>query len=171
MAKDTQPTPAAGNEENKTPPTLNIVGQYIRDLSFENPGAPQSILAGSGNPAFNVAINVQVKKQSDDVYAVELTMNAKAERDKATLFNAELVYGGAFRVAGFSDQQLPLILMVECPRLLFPFARQVMASVTQSGGFPPLLMEPVDFMSIYQQNLAAMAQQQKEKAAAEDKSN
>lgn len=171
MAKDTQPTPAAGGAENKTPPSLNIVGQYIRDLSFENPSAPQSILAGSGNPGFNVAINVQVKKQSDDIYAVELTMNAKAERDNAVLFNAELVYGGAFRVTGFSDQQLPLILMVECPRLLFPFARQVMASVTQSGGFPPLLMEPVDFMSIYQQNLAAMAQQQKEKAEGEDKSN
>jgi preprotein translocase subunit SecB len=139
-------------------PSFNIVGQYIRDLSFENPGAPGSILAGGANPAFNVSINVQVKKQTDDVYAVEITLNAKAEREQTVLFNVELVYGGLFRVRNVAENQLPPLLMIECPRQLFPFARQVLANVTQAGGFPPLMMEPVDFVAIYQQNLARMGQ-------------
>jgi len=155
---------AAGTAGQPAQPSLQMLGQYVRDLSFENPGAPGSILTGTGAPGFNVGINVQVKRQGDDVYAVEITINAKAEREKALLFNIELVYGGAFRVRGFTDAQLPAILMVECPRLLFPFARQVLASVTQAGGFPPLLMEPVDFTAIYRQNLAAMAQAQKDQA-------
>lgn len=155
-AKTDAAAPAAKPGEG---PALNIVGQYIRDLSFENPGAPGSITSGSGSPSFNVGINVQVKKQSDDIYAVELTTNAKAEREGTLLFNIELVYGGLFRLRNVPENQLPPLLMIECPRLIFPFARQVMANVTQAGGFPPLLMEPVDFVSIYQQNLAAMAKQ------------
>ncbi len=139
-------------------PSVNIVGQYIKDLSFENPGAPGTIMGGSGSPKFDVNISVQVKKQTDEVYAVELTINAKANREETLLFNIELVYGGLFRVRNAQENQLPPLLMIECPRLIFPFARQVLASVTQSGGFPPLLMEPVDFVAIYQQNLARMSQ-------------
>jgi preprotein translocase subunit SecB len=141
-------------------PMLNLVGQYVRDLSFENPNAPASIMAGAGQPQFNVSINVGVKKQTDDLYAVELTFNAKAEREKVVLFNVELVYGGVFRVRNVPEAQLPLVLMIECPRLIFPFARQVLANVTQQGGFPPLMMDPVDFAQIYRQNLAALAAQQ-----------
>jgi len=141
-------------------PTMNLVGQYIRDLSFENPGAPASIMSGGGNPAFNVSISVAVKKQADDVYAVELTLNAKANREQAILFNVELVYGGVFRLKNIPEAQLSQLLMIECPRLIFPFARQVLASVTQQGGFPPLMMEPVDFASIYRQNLAQLAAKQ-----------
>lgn len=170
MAKDKKAAPksdanvpaenagAAAVEPGKAP-SLNIVGQYVRDLSFENPSAPGSVMNAGSNPAFSVSINVQVKKQSDDVYAVELTTNAKAERDGNMLFNIELVYGGLFRIQNVPENQLPPLLMIECPRLIFPFARQVMANVTQAGGFPPLLMEPVDFVAIYQQNLAAMAKQ------------
>jgi preprotein translocase subunit SecB len=154
MADET-PTPVAPNAANA--PTMNLVGQYVRDLSFENPGAPNSIMTGSGNPSFNVSINVGVKKQSDDLYAVELTLNAKAEREKNVLFNVELVYGGVFRMKNVPENQLPPLLMIECPRLIFPFARQVLANVTQQGGFPPLMMEPVDFQQIYRQNLANLA--------------
>jgi len=142
------------------PPSMNMVGQYIRDLSFENPGAPGSILAGGGNPAFNVSISVGVKKQSEEIYAVELTLNAKANRAEQVLFNVELIYGGVFRLANIPEAQLSGLLMIECPRLIFPFARQVLASVTQQGGFPPLMMEPVDFAAIYRQNLAKLAAQQ-----------
>ena len=143
-------------------PSMNLVGQYIRDLSFENPGAPGSIMAGGGNPAFNVSISVAVKKQSEDLYAVELTLNAKANREQTVLFNVELVYGGVFRVKNVPEAQLPLVLMIECPRLIFPFARQVLANVTQQGGFPPLMMEPVDFAAIYRQNLAKLAAAQQQ---------
>lgn len=141
-------------------PAMNLIGQYIRDLSFENPGAPASILSGSGAPGFSVNINVAVKKQAEEVYAVEITLNAKAERDKALLFNVELIYGGVFRLRNVPEARLPELLMIECPRLIFPFARQVLASVTQQGGFPPLMMEPVDFTAMYRQNLAALAAQQ-----------
>jgi preprotein translocase subunit SecB len=158
MADETQggatPQPAA------TAPSMNLVGQYIRDLSFENPGAPGTLLAGGGNPAFNVSISVGVKKQNDEIYAVELTLNAKANREETVLFNVELVYGGMFRLKNVPENQLSPLLMIECPRLIFPFARQVLASVTQQGGFPPLMMEPVDFSSIYRQNLAKLAAQQ-----------
>lgn len=158
---DENPAPAAP-QAAATAPSMNLVGQYVRDLSFENPGAPGSIMSGSGNPSFNVSINVGVKKQADDLYAVELTLNAKAEREKVLLFNVELVYGGVFRMKGVPENQLAPLLMVECPRLIFPFARQILANVTQQGGFPPLMMEPVDFMTIYRQNLAAMAAKQAE---------
>ncbi|RUT30151.1 protein-export chaperone SecB [Arsenicitalea aurantiaca] len=146
-------------------PSFNIIGQYVRDLSFENPNAPASIMAGAGNPGFSVNINVAVKKQADEVYAVELTLNAKAEREQSVLFNVELVYGGVFRIRNVPEAQMPPLLMVECPRLIFPFARQVLASVTQQGGFPPLMMEPVDFNAIYRQNLAALAAKQQQAGA------
>jgi preprotein translocase subunit SecB len=148
-------------------PSMNMIGQYIRDLSFENPGAPGSIMVGGGNPAFNVSINVGVKKQADEVFAVELTLNAKANRTETVLFNVELVYGGVFRVKNVPEVQLSQLLMIECPRLIFPFARQVLASVTQQGGFPPLMMEPVDFSAIYRQNLAALAAKQGNTAEAD----
>ncbi|KFL30138.1 preprotein translocase subunit SecB [Devosia riboflavina] len=163
MADENQ---GAAAPEPGTAPSMNLVGQYVRDLSFENPGAPGSIMAGGGNPAFNVSISVGVKKQSDELYAVELNLKAKANREETLLFNVELVYGGVFRLKNIPEAQLSGLLMVECPRLIFPFARQVLANVTQQGGFPPLMMEPVDFMAIYRQNLAALAAKQQEGGAA-----
>ncbi len=153
---------AAGSAQTaqQNGPSFNLLGQYIRDMSFENPGAPGSIMLGGGSPQFNVGINVGVKKQADDVYAVEITLNAKAEREKNVLFNVELIYGGVFRIKNVAENQLAPLLLVECPRLIFPFARQVLASITQQGGFPPLMMEPVDFNAIYMQNLRQMQQQQ-----------
>jgi preprotein translocase subunit SecB len=141
-------------------PSYSLVGQYTRDLSFENPGAPGSVMLGGPNPNFTVGINVGVKKQADDLYAVELNLNAKANRDTNVLFNVELVYGGVFRVKNVPEAQLPLLLMVECPRMIFPFARHVLATVVQLGGFPPLMMEPVDFMALYVQNVKNLQAQQ-----------
>ena len=151
MAEDS----SAENAQNaqNAQPSLSLVGQYIRDLSFESPGAPGSIMLGQGNPTFSVGINVGVRKQADEVYAVEITLNAKADRDNAVLFVVELVYGGVYRIRNVPEQQLSQVLMIECPRLIFPFARQVLASVTQQGGFPPLMMEPVDFTQFYVQSL------------------
>jgi preprotein translocase subunit SecB len=150
---------STANAQQAAQPSFNLIGQYIRDMSFENPGAPGSIMMGGPNPSFNVGINVGVKKQSDDVYAVEITLNAKAEREKNVLFNVELIYGGVFRIKNVPENQLAPLLLVECPRLIFPFARQVLASVTQQGGFPPLMMEPVDFNAIYLQNLRQLQAQ------------
>jgi len=152
------------NSAQNNAPSMSLIGQYIRDLSFESPGAPGSIMLGAGNPTFSVNINVGVKKQADEIYAVEITLNAKADRDNAVLFAVELVYGGVYRIRNVPEARLPELLMIECPRLIFPFARQVLASVTQQGGFPPLMMEPVDFSQVYLQNLKALeAQQAQEK--------
>ena len=163
MADDTSNAPdGAQDQDPANMPSLNIIGQYIRDLSFENPDAPASIMGAAAAPAFNVGINVAVKKQTDEVYAVELTLTAKAEREGNVLFNVELIYGGLFRILNIPENQMAPALMIECPRLVFPFARQVLANVTQSGGFPPLLMEPVDFAGIYRQNLSRMAEAAKQ---------
>jgi len=136
-------------------PSMNLVGQYIRDLSFENPGAPGSLLAGGANPAFNVSISTSVKQQNEEIYAVELTLNAKANRDETVLFNVELVYGGIFRLKGFAKEHMLPLLFIECPRMLFPFARQIIADATRNGGFPPLMIDPIDFAQMFQQRMAA----------------
>ncbi len=162
MAEEENKAAAAGDQPA---PSLNIVGQYIKDLSFENPNAPASLGAGEA-PQIGISINVGAQKQQDELYAVELTINAKAERDNKVLFSVELVYGGLFSIKNFPENQLHPLVMIECPRLIFPFARQLLATVTQSGGFPPLLMEPVDFSSIYRQNLEAAAQQQQQNGEA-----
>ena len=159
MADDTSAENAA--------PSLSLIGQYIRDLSFESPGAPGSILLGTGNPTFGVNISVSVKKQAEEIFAVEITLSAKADRDNAVLFAVELVYGGVFRIRNVPEARLAELLMIECPRLIFPFARQVLASVTQLGGFPPLMMEPVDFGQVYLQNLKALEAAQAQQPANE----
>ena len=169
MADETVATPTA---PAATGPTFSLIAQYIRDLSFENPGAPTSILAAGQNPTFGVNINVSVKKQSDDIYAVEILLNAKASREATVLFNVELAYGGVFRLKNVPEPQLAPLLMIEAPRLIFPFARQVLANTVQNGGFPPLMMEPVNFEELYRQNLSNLAAQQKKEAeAAGDKPN
>jgi preprotein translocase subunit SecB len=150
------------------PPSYSLVSQYMRDLSFENPNAPGSVLAGNTQPQFNVSINVGVRKQNDEMYAVELTLNAKAEREGSVLFNVELVYGALFRVRNATEQTLPPLLMVECPRMIFPFARHALANVIQIGGFPPVMMEPVDFYALYVQNLRKLQSQQQQQAIPAD---
>ena len=149
MADET-PTPAdAANR-----PSYSLVGQYIRDLSFENPGAPASIMGGSTSPQFSVGVNVGVEKQTDDIYAVEISITAKAEREKTPLFQAEMVYGGVFRIQGIPQEHMLPLLFIECPRLLFPFARQIIADATRNGGYPPLMIDPIDFAQMFQQRMA-----------------
>ncbi|MFT6657579.1 protein-export chaperone SecB [Maritalea sp.] len=154
-------TPNTADTKEATQPSLHIVGQYIKDLSFENPNAPASLAPGVA-PQIAISINVGAQKQENDIFAVELTINAKAERDGSVLFNVELVYGGLFSIKDFPENQMHPLVMIECPRLIFPFARQILSNVTQNGGFPPLLMEPVDFSAIYRQNLEVAAAKIKE---------
>lgn len=164
--KDNQTAPApeqaAAATDPAQAPQFGIVSQYIRDLSFENPNAPASLTPGKVSPGSNVNINVQVKKQSDELYAVELGLNVKTEREGQVLYALELVYGGVFRTKNIPENQLGVFLMVEGPRLIFPFARQVLASTVQTGGFPPLMLEPVDFLALYRRNLAAAAEKKKQ---------
>jgi preprotein translocase subunit SecB len=139
---------------SKAQPTLNVLAQYVKDLSFESPGAPNSLRARDKAPGINISVNVGANPLSEKEFDVNLTLNAKANFDKEVLFNVELVYGGVFRIDGFPQEHMLPILFIECPRLLFPFARQIIADATRNGGFPPLMLDPIDFAQMFQQKLA-----------------
>jgi preprotein translocase subunit SecB len=135
---------------------LGVLAQYIKDLSFENPGAPQSLRARSTPPTINIAINVQAGPLSNNEVEVELKIDCQAKTGDATLFAIDLSYAGIFRLTNIPQEAVQPILMIECPRLLFPFARQIIAEASRNGGFPPLLIDPVDFVSLYRQRLSEM---------------
>ena len=154
MAEQADNGNAAQQAGNGTQPTLNVLVQYTKDLSFESPGAPTSLRERDKAPSININVNVSANPLSDKEFDVNLTLNAKAEFGKEVLFNVELVYGGVFRIDGFPQEHLLPILFIECPRLLFPFARQIIADATRNGGFPPLLLDPIDFATMFQQKMA-----------------
>lgn len=136
-------------------PSMNVLGQYVKDFSFENPGAPGSLRMRDKPPTINVGINVNANPLSPTDIEVELKVDARAtEEGDKPLFVLELNYAGIFRIVNVPQEQLHPIVMIECPRLLFPFARQIVADATRDGGFPPLMVDPVDFVSLYQQRLA-----------------
>ena len=134
--------------------TLNVLAQYVKDLSFESPGAPTSLRGREQAPGININVNVSANPLSEKEFDVNLSLNAKASFEKDVLFNVELVYGGVFRIDGFPQEHMLPILFIECPRLLFPFARQIIADATRNGGFPPLMLDPIDFAQMFQQKLA-----------------
>jgi protein-export chaperone SecB len=135
-------------------PTLNVLAQYVKDLSFENPGAPRSLGAREKAPQIGINVNVNANPLSQTDFDVNLTLNAEAKDGANVLFNVELVYGGVFRIANFPQEHMLPLLFIECPRLLFPFARQVIADATRNGGFPPLMIDPIDFAQMFQQRVA-----------------
>ncbi|HTV70155.1 MAG TPA: protein-export chaperone SecB [Rhizobiaceae bacterium] len=154
MATENQPAGATPKAGNGAQPKLNVLAQYIKDLSFENPGAPNSLRGRDKAPGININVNVNANPLSEKEYDVALTLNAKASFDSEVLFNVELVYGGVFRIEGFQQEHMLPVLFIECPRLLFPFARQIIAESTRNGGFPPLLLDPIDFAQMFQQKMA-----------------
>jgi len=146
--------------ENEAPPQLNILAQYIKDLSFENPNAPASLMAQDKQPSINIQINVTANAVAENDYEVALSIEGKAENDSTLLFGFELVYAGVFRILNVPQDSLHPFIMIECPRLLFPFAREIVATSVRNGGFPPLMLDPVDFVGLYRQNMARQAEQQ-----------
>ena len=139
---------------NAAKTSLNVLAQYVKDLSFESPGAPNSLRGRDKAPGIAINVNVNANPISEKEFDVNLTLTAKASFDKDVLFNVELVYGGVFRIEGFPQEHMLPLLFIECPRLLFPFARQIIAEATRNGGFPPLMLDPIDFNGIYLQQLA-----------------
>jgi len=146
--------PMANDDQGTASPSLNILAQYIKDLSFENPGAPRSLQSRDKAPAININVNVNANPLSETDFDVVLALNAEAKEGDKVLFAAELVYGGVFRVTGFPQEHMLPVLFIECPRLLFPFARQIIADATRNGGFPPLLIDPIDFAQMFAQRVA-----------------
>ncbi|KTQ89633.1 protein-export protein SecB [Aureimonas ureilytica] len=145
-----------GAEPQQEAPSLNILAQYIKDLSFESPQAPGVLRAQPRAPGINIGVNVGAVpvQDGDNEYDVKLTLNAQAGEGAETLFHVELQYGGVFRLAGFPQEHMLPVLFIECPRLLFPFARQIIADVTRNAGFPPLMIDPIDFAALFTQRMA-----------------
>ncbi|HMK88226.1 MAG TPA: protein-export chaperone SecB [Methylocystis sp.] len=149
---DTAPLPQGG------PPMLNALAQYLKDFSFENPNAPRSLGPQEKQPAIAIQVNVRFKALSGSDFEVSLTLDAKAgEEGNNLLFKLDLEYAGVFRLTNIPQEQVHPILMIECPRLLFPFVRQIVADATRDGGFPPLYIDPIDFVGLYQQQVQAAA--------------
>ena len=156
MATTNGGPPAAAPDGNQAPPQLNVLAQYIKDLSFENPNAPRSLQQQQQPqaPKINIQINVNAKPLADSDYEVELKIEGRAEVPSLLLFGFELLYAGVFRIVNVPQENLHAIIMIECPRLLFPFARELIATAVRNGGFPPLMIDPVDFVSLYRQRMA-----------------
>lgn len=134
-------------------PQLNVLAQYTKDLSFENPNAPQSLGPQQNQPNINIQINVGANNIGENEFEVVLSVEGKAENGGSVLFSFELAYAGVFRIANVPQENLHPLVMIECPRLLFPFAREIIATAVRDGGFPPLLLDPVDFVGLYRQNM------------------
>jgi len=154
MAENNQTPAGTATNGNGVQPTLNVLAQYVKDLSFESPGAPNSLRGRDKAPGIAINVNVNANPLSDQQFDVVLTLNAKASFEKDVLFNVELVYGGVFAIAGFPQEHMLPLLFIECPRLLFPFARQIISDATRNGGFPPLMLDPIDFAQMFQQRMA-----------------
>ncbi|MBS28203.1 MAG: protein-export chaperone SecB [Alphaproteobacteria bacterium] len=134
-------------------PMMMVNAQYVKDLSFENPNAPQS-LSQQGEPNVQIAIDVNAEQVADKAFEVSLTLRAEGTAGESQLFIVEIAYAGIFSLGEVPDEYVPPLLYIEAPRQLFPFARAIVADAVRDGGFPPLLMQPVDFMSMYQQRVA-----------------
>ena len=149
-------TTNGGSAEN-VQPQLNVVAQYIKDFSFENPNAPQSLTTGQEPPQIGIQINVGASPISDTDIEVVLKLEGKAETAGTLMFRFELEFAGVFRIRNVPQESLNAVVLIECPRLLFPFAREIVATAVRNGGFPPLLLDPVDFVGLYRQKLAEQA--------------
>jgi preprotein translocase subunit SecB len=137
-------------------PQIQIVAQYVKDLSFENPGAPSAM---SGRPAIELGVDLQARRMDQQIYEVELKLriNAKSTEDKP-LFLLELVYAGLLQIVNIPEEAIQQILLIEGPHLLFPFARRIIADAVRDGGMPPLMIEPIDFAGLYRARVEQMSQ-------------
>jgi preprotein translocase subunit SecB len=130
-------------------PGFRIVAQYVKDLSFENPRAPDSLRV-DGKPAIDLGVEMNAQGRKDGLFEVDLRLTVKATTEAMTVFNIELLYGGLFALHGVPEQDIEPLLLIECPRYLFPFAREIIAGATSDGGFyPPFMLDPIDFAGIY----------------------
>jgi preprotein translocase subunit SecB len=144
--------------EATEPGGIRILAQFIRDLSFENPRAPESLRGGAAQPQIDLGVEMNARSREDGFFEVDLKLSAKANREDGPIFVVELLYGGVFQIAGVSADDMEPVLLIECPRYLFPFARKIIADVTSDGGYPPFMLDPIDFAGVYTARKAQEAQ-------------
>tara|TARA_B100000214_G_scaffold326582_1_gene264705 strand:+ start:1030 stop:1518 length:489 start_codon:yes stop_codon:yes gene_type:complete len=145
----------AKKTDDIVPPKMNILAQYVRDLSFENILAQKGV-DGELNPEIQVNVNIDAKKRTTDKQfdvIVKLRVDSKSKNTDNVLFVLELDYGGVFQIENIPDDQLHPYLLIECPRMLFPFLRRIVSDITRDGGFPPLNLENIDFLKLYRQEI------------------
>ena len=157
MAKKKKEEVADKAPEQPQEPMLRILAQYTKDASFENANAPDSLRAEQSAPSIGINIEIGRQMMDDNTVEVVLMLSAKAERDGKPVFLCELEYAGLFAFSGISEEQLQPMILIECPRLLFPFARQIMADMTQNGGYPPILLDPPDFAAMFRDEMMRRA--------------
>ena len=146
--------PLANGED--TTPAAGLISQYVKDLSFENPNAP-AIYQNPAAPAIDVQFNIGTAQVGEEVHEVMLKIDVKAEAEGQTAFIVDLTYAGLFGLRNIPEEHVQPFLLGEAPRLLFPFARRVLADAVRDGGFPPLMLEPIDFAQLYLQQADAQA--------------
>ncbi len=149
----------AQSNEAAQAPGIHVLVQYIKDFSFENPNAPMSLSGDvSKNSKINIGVNVQATPLSETDFEVVLQIEASAKDGETVIFNAELYYGAVFKIIGVDADAIHPMVMIECPRILFPFARRIVSDAIRDGGFPPLMIDPIDFAALYRDNVLANAE-------------
>jgi len=141
-------------------PMLSVLAQYTKDQSFENPNAPDSLRSGLAAPEIQIGIEIGRQMLEGDNVEVTLMLKAEARRGDQVAFIAELEYAGLFAFQGVGVEEIQPLILIECPRLLFPFARQIMAEMTQNGGYPPIMLEPPDFAAMFRDEMMRRAADQ-----------
>ena len=150
----------ADSDQKEARPKVTVTAQYVKDFSFENPNAPQSLAWPKDGPQMTVNIHAEAVKLAPTDYEVVLRIGATATLAESTVFVVELVYAGLFSLQNIPEDKLDAVCLIECPRLIFPFARRIIADATRDGGFPPMLIEPVDFARLHRQRQRRKAQAQ-----------
>ena len=149
---------APNGEDAAAQPAIRIVRQFIRDVSFENPRAPESF-SGEAAPQIEMGVELNARSREDGLFDVELKLMATAKRGTETAFHVEVVNAGLFQVMNAPQEVMEQILLIECPRFLFPFSRRLISDLTTEGGFPPLQLDPIDFAAVYAARQQQLAEQ------------
>lgn len=155
MADQKPSAPGNGSGENPDDPQVSILAQYVKDLSVENPSAPQ-VFQWQAQPSLDVQFNIAVNQAGEDVHEVALKVDVSARSENGIHFVVDLSYAGLFGIRNLPPEALQPFLFIEAPRLIFPFARQVVADAVSNTGFPPLLLDPIDFAAAYVSQLEAL---------------
>jgi preprotein translocase subunit SecB len=150
---------AGGGDGSDDFPQIGVISQYVKDLSFENPAAP-AVFQWQGQPQIDVQFNIGAGMVGPDLHEVSLRIEVSANAAEGTAFKVDLLYAGLFGIRNLPEDQLQPFLLAEAPRILFPFARRVVADAIRDGGFPPLLLEPIDFATLYMQRQAQVQAEQ-----------
>ena len=144
---DLAPDAGNGAVDAAAAPSVRVLTQFTRDLSFENPRAPDSFRPGQ--PNIDLGVEMNARGRTDGYFEVDLKLTVKSSIEGEAQFQIELVYGGLFEITGVPESELEPVLLIECPRFLFPFARRIISDLTTDGGFPPFMLEPIDFAAVY----------------------